>query len=265
MLSRPFFLRPSGPAVGATRGRTIPAMLPVVDLGLLAYAPAYQRQTEEMERVLVARDAAGESGGTDAGVLLLVEHPPVVTVSRRPGAAGNVIAPESLLRARGVDVHPTDRGGDVTYHGPGQLVAYPILDLNRLNLGLHAYMRLLEEAVIRTCTEFGVATVRDAGATGVWTRVEREDGQSGPGAKIAAMGVRVRRWVSMHGLAINVDPDLSHFALIVPCGLHGRAVTSLRRELGARCPSMDQVKRVLTDRLTELVAEAEGAARTARA
>ncbi|HVZ93606.1 MAG TPA: lipoyl(octanoyl) transferase LipB, partial [Phycisphaerales bacterium] len=145
---------------------------------------------------------------------------------------------EQLART-GVTVAETDRGGDITYHGPGQLVVYPILDLNALNLNLHGYMRMLERIVIDVCAGFGVKTRCERGATGVWTG---EPGADEGGAKIAALGVRVRRWVTMHGLALNVTTNLDHFGLIVPCGLHGRAVTSLERELGARCPTIAQVK-----------------------
>ncbi len=213
--------------------------LPAIDLGRMAYAAAYARQTQEHERVLAAR----ESGHPCAGMLLLVEHdPPVITVTARKGAPTHVLATPGELRAAGVEVCSTDRGGDVTYHGPGQLVVYPILDLNFLHLRLHDYMRLLEEIIIVTCADFGLATVRDPTATGVWTVAGAADGAKMPGKKIAAMGVRIRRWITMHGLALNVRPNLNHFDLIVPCGLAGRAATSLERELGHGCPAMDAVK-----------------------
>ncbi|MCX5690745.1 MAG: lipoyl(octanoyl) transferase LipB [Planctomycetota bacterium] len=205
------------------------------DLGQLAYEPAYQIQVARVEEVVGARE-----GGGAMGTLYFVEHvPPVITVSRRPGAAAHLLASPQLLAAHGVEVCETDRGGDITYHGPGQLVAYPILDLNIFNLGLHEYMRLLEESVIETCAHFGIEAQRDPTATGVWVN----------DAKICAMGVRVRKWVSMHGLAINVHTDLSHFGHIVPCGLAGRPVTSMRRLLGDACPSMMQVREVLSERL----------------
>jgi lipoyl(octanoyl) transferase len=219
-------------------------VLSVEDLGRRSYAEAYELQTRRRDTVLARR--AEES--SPAGALLLVEHdPPVITISRRANASGHVLATPAVLDAAGVEVQPTDRGGDVTYHGPGQLVAYPILDLNRLGLNLHAYMRLLEDVVIAVCRGFGVDAGRDTQeppATGVWVG----------GRKIAAMGVRVRKWVTMHGLALNVSTDLSHFDLIVPCGLAGREVTSLERELG-EAPSMADVKRELAARLTERVRE----------
>lgn len=221
----------------------------VIDLGRMNYASAYRVQAEALEAVLASR----ASPAPILGRIHLVEHDPVITISRRPSARTHLVAsPEALARA-GVTVAETDRGGDITYHGPGQLVVYPVLDLNALRLNLHAYMRLLEEAVIETCGRFGVRAGRDPSATGVWV--------GSPPAKICAMGVRVRRWVTMHGLALNVTTDLSHFDLIVPCGLAGRAVTSLQRELGDACPTMPEVKRVLTDsllRLTERRVEAVG-------
>jgi lipoyl(octanoyl) transferase len=155
------------------------------------------------------------------------------------------LASTAQLDRLGVEVAPTDRGGDITYHGPGQLVAYPILDLNLLGLRLHEYMRTLEEAVIGVCAGFGVDAIRDTSATGVWIPDER----GAPSRKIGAMGVRVKRWVSMHGLALNVSTDLTHFDLIVPCGLPGRPVTSLARELGDGAPSMAQVKSSLVAHL----------------
>lgn len=227
----------------------------VIELGRLGYRAAYERQVAEVEGVLASRKA----GRPEAGRLLLVEHDPVVTVTRRAGARDHVLASDETLGRAGVELVETDRGGDVTYHGPGQLVAYPILDLNRLNLGLHAYMRLLEDAVIAACGRLGVPAERDASATGVWVR-SADGAQS---AKICAMGVRVRKWVSMHGLALNVDPRMEHFALIVPCGLHGRPITSLRAERSARgldAVDMAQVRSVLAE---ELEREVDGAIRRA--
>jgi lipoyl(octanoyl) transferase len=221
--------------------------LPLIDLGRMAYEPAYQTQVSYLDQVLAARNA----GAPIPGFVLFVEHDPVITISRRAGAAKHLIATPELLAQRGVSVAETDRGGDITYHGPGQLVAYPILDLNALNLGLHAYMRLLEQAVIDTCAAFGVPTHRDPTATGVWT--DKGD------AKIAAMGVRVRRWISLHGLALNVTTNLPNFQLIVPCGLH-RPVTSLQQELGPGCPTFDRVKAHLRGSLGKLIEEAWNAA-----
>ena len=210
--------------------------LATIDLGSMAYDDALAVQREHHARVLEAR----ERGGPHGGVLLLVEHdPPVITLGRRPGSAQHLVANEAQLAAQGVELRLTDRGGDITYHGPGQLVAYPIVDLNRLGMRLHEYMRALEQAVIDVCASSGIAARCEAGATGVWV-----DG-AGPGgaaSKVCAIGVRVQRWATMHGLALNVTTNLEHFDLIVPCGLQGRTVTSLDKLLGAACPSMDEVK-----------------------
>jgi len=218
--------------------------LEVLDCGVISYAEGAPLQEKYRDEVLAARQQGGEIGR-----LLLLEHnPPVVTITRRRGAAEHLIATEAQLLRAGIEVRRTDRGGDITYHGPGQLVAYPIVDLNVLGLNLHAYMRFLEEIVINVCRSFGVEGRRDPGATGVWV------GE----AKICAMGVRIRRWVATHGLALNVTTNLDHFGLIVPCGLAGRPVTSLSRELGDTCPSMPEVKRRLADEFCAMTAQAVG-------
>lgn len=217
------------------------------DLGRIGYSEAYAYQVRCVESLLAAREAAVRAGRplTDPGRVLMLEHDPVITVSRRPGARAHLIADEARLAREGVTIAETDRGGDITYHGPGQLVVYPILDLNALRLRLHDYMRALEESVIRLCDRLGLHAQREPGATGVWIR-------TAPGeepAKVCAMGVRVTRWVSMHGLALNVNPRMDHFDLIVPCGLIGRRVTSLRALMGDRCPDMPSVKAMLAEAL----------------
>lgn len=211
----------------------------------MGYHEAYRIQEDRHKAVVSARS----EGAQTIGVVLLVEHDPVVTVTRRPEAASHVVASQEMLEAAGVEIAETDRGGDVTYHGPGQLVVYPIVDLNRLNLRIVEYLRELEEIVIETLGAFGVGGERDPSATGVWTK------QGDQLAKVCAMGVRVRRWVTMHGLALNVDPDLSHFGLIVPCGLHGRPVTSLRALQGADAPDMGEVKEAMTAIMVRRFAE----------
>ena len=215
----------------------------------MEYSAAYRVQCDHAEEVLAAR----HTGDPEIGRILTVEHDPVITVSSRASARANLLATPERLAALGVAIAPTDRGGDITYHGPGQLVVYPILDLNRLNLGLHDYMRLLEAAVIDVCARLGIDAARDPTATGVWV------GAHAPRAKVCAMGVRIRRWVSMHGLALNVGPDLDHFALIVPCGLAGRAVTSMEQELAAAgrpCPSMGDVTRLVVGSLGRRIRDA---------
>ncbi|MFM7133307.1 MAG: lipoyl(octanoyl) transferase LipB [Planctomycetota bacterium] len=204
--------------------------LRVLDLGRVAYSDALALQRETHERLV-----AGRASRERMTVFLLEHDPPVVTVTRRQGAAGHVLASDAVLAAAGVERCETDRGGDVTYHGPGQLVAYPILDLERLGLKVHPFVRWLEQCVVDAIAPDGLVGMRDPTATGVWV------GDGAPERKIAAIGVRLSRFASMHGFALNVAPDLSHFGLIVPCGLQ-RPVTSMAAELGARAPSMDAMK-----------------------
>ncbi|MCH7573356.1 MAG: lipoyl(octanoyl) transferase LipB [Planctomycetes bacterium] len=236
-----------------TTPRNKPAIdLVVRDLGRMSYAEAHVLQKELQREVIESRE--DQSGDSRTMYLLLVEHdPPVITISRRKGARKNLMASDAQLAAAGVEICETDRGGDITYHGPGQLVAYPILDLNVLGLRVHSYMRFLEQIVIDTLGKFGIEGHRDPEATGVWV-IPNSKAQGSPSlgfedssyAKICALGVRISRWVSMHGLALNVDPDLSHYDLIVPCGLPGRKVTSLLKELGDDAPSLEEAKVALT-------------------
>jgi len=239
-----------------------PPDIDAVDLGRLSYADAFKEQQARHKAALEDREAGRNAG--HLGTILLVEHdPPVITVSQRPTAASHLLAGADTLARMGVQVEETDRGGDITYHGPGQLVAYPIIDLNRAGLRLHPYIRLLEQAVIDTAEHFGVPTTRDTNATGVWTT--DEDGS--PEAKLAAIGVRVRRWIAMHGLAMNISTNLDHFRLIVPCGLVGRPVTSLKQELRLP-PTVDQVKPVLLSHLRDLLtgrSEVQPSGKTKRA
>lgn len=193
--------------------RTAPAgRVEVRRLGRMPYREAWALQRE-----LVAARAAGEIPDT----LLLLGHPPVITIGRG-GASEHLVASADQLAARGVELVETDRGGDVTFHGPGQIVGYPIVELTARGRDLHRYMRDLEEVVIGALAEFGIEAGRIEGLTGVWV------GE----AKVAAIGIRVSRWISHHGFALNVDTDLSFFDLIVPCGIVDKRVTSMRRLLG---------------------------------
>jgi len=214
------------------------AELRVIDLGRMAYIPAWDEQRRIHDLLL-------EDPSTPETVLL-VEHDPVITVSQRKSARDHLVTPRQQLTAMGIDVQETDRGGDVTYHGPGQLVAYPIIRLATHGLNVGRYMKLLENAVIRTLATFGITGYLDPSAIGVWV-----DQPVGPAAKICAMGVRVRRNVTLHGLALNVTTDLSHFATIIPCGLAGRPVTSMQQMLGPSTPAMQVVKDELVRQLRE--------------
>ena len=205
----------------------------VQDWGTMAYRDAWRLQEQLHERVL----AGGEEH------LLLVEHTPVITLGRRPGLAKNILASVDVLERAGVEVVESDRGGDVTFHGPGQLVAYPIVRLADHKLSVGGYVRQLQAIVIETLNQLGVPSQTDASAIGVWTCASECEL-----AKICAFGVRIRRGVAIHGLALNVTTDLSYFNLIVPCGIPDRGVTSLQRVLGDRCPPMATVKRVLAER-----------------
>lgn len=192
----------------------------LTDLGRRGYAEAF-----ELQRELVERRKRGEIPDQ----LLMVEHPHVVTMGRNGHMANLLAAPEVLARA-GIEFHQTDRGGDVTYHGPGQVVCYPIFDLKEWKRDVVGYVRAVEQAVIDALAGFGIEARREAGATGVWT--DR--------GKIAAIGVHISRWVTSHGLALNVDTDLSYFRYIIPCGLT-KPVTSMR-ELGCQASRAEVVE-----------------------
>ena len=177
----------------------------------------------DLQKQLVEARRTGEIGDT----LLLLEHPPVITLGvKTRGARTNIVASDAALAAAGVAVFETGRGGDITYHGPGQLVGYPILDLNPDRRDVHHYVRDLEAVLIRAAGAFGVDARRVPGLTGVWV------GEPGREAKLAAIGVRISRWITSHGFALNVGTNLDHFNLIVPCGIADRGVTSLSRLLG---------------------------------
>jgi lipoyl(octanoyl) transferase len=188
----------------------------VVELGRIEYAAGYALQ----RRMVAARKAAAVPD-----VVLLCEHQPVITLGRN-GKREHLRASDHVLRQLGIEFHSTDRGGDITYHGPGQIVGYPILNLAAIRRDVVWYVRQLEEAMIRATVDFGVRAGRSPGRTGVW--VERPGGEE----KLAAIGVHVSRWVTSHGFAYNVSTDLRHFDLIVPCGISDRQPTSLERLLG---------------------------------
>jgi lipoate-protein ligase B len=186
----------------------------VCDLGTLPYVTAL-----ELQRAVAK---ARISGAIADDVLLLTEHPAVITLGRS-SKQHHLLASPALLATRGVELFEVERGGDVTFHGPGQLVGYPIVDLKRHKQDLHWYLRQVEEALIRALTSFGIPAARTPGLTGVWTQ----------GRKLASIGVHARDWVTWHGFALNVTTDLSYFDLMVPCGIAEVEMTSVGRELGA--------------------------------
>jgi lipoyl(octanoyl) transferase len=212
-------------------------LIDVRRLGVVSYADALA-----LQRTLVDDRKAGRT----PDVLLLLEHPHVITLGvKTDSARSHIIASPELLAAMGVEVHETGRGGDVTYHGPGQLVGYPILDLKPDRCDVHAYVRDLEEVMIRVCGDFGVPACRINGLSGTWVETPR-----GP-EKIGAIGVRISRWVTSHGFAFNVNTDLGFFRLIVPCGIAEHGVTSLQELLGRSVPT-DTVEDALASRFCEL-------------
>ncbi len=188
----------------------------IVDLGLIGYAEAWALQ----KRLVAVRKA-----NAIEDVLLLCEHPHVITQGRN-GKREHLLASEHVLRQKGVEFHTTDRGGDITYHGPGQIVGYPILNLGAIRRDVVWYVRMLEEVMIRATAEFGITAERVTGKTGIWV------GDGGAEEKLAAIGVHISRWVTSHGFAYNVATDLRYFDLIVPCGIAGRKATSLEKLLG---------------------------------
>jgi lipoyl(octanoyl) transferase len=200
-------------------------------LGPMPYRPAWDLQKRVQGRLIASKRSTPRGTPAEASVpdvVLTVEHPHVYTLGKS-GDAAHLLLSEERLAEVGATFVPIDRGGDITYHGPGQLVAYPILDLHRHVTDLGRYLRLLEEAVIRTCAAWGVEGGRVEGRTGVWIGPDAR----GPERKICAMGVRCSRWVTMHGLAFNLNTDLAYFGHIVPCGIADRGVTSLAKETGA--------------------------------
>ncbi|AIZ62958.1 octanoyltransferase [Hymenobacter sp. DG25B] len=216
-------------------------------LGLVDYASTWAYQEQLLAAALAVKTRnrlAAESGvplEPTPNHLLLCQHPHVYTLGKS-GKPEHLLLDETALAAHGATFHRINRGGDITYHGPGQLVGYPILDLDNFFTDIHRYLRVLEEAVILTLAEYGLRAGRIAGLTGVW--LDFEEGASNP-RKICAMGVKCSRWVTMHGFALNVNPDLSYFGHIVPCGITDKAVTSLQQELGRAVPITEVENRLL--------------------
>ena len=245
------------PAAAPAAPATWPAVQ-VQALGLVPYVPTWELQEALLANTLTVK-AANRTAAAEGRPwqptpqhLLLCEHPPTYTLGKS-GKPEHLLLNEAALAAHGATFHRINRGGDITFHGPGQLVAYPILDLEALRPDIHWYLRALEEAVIQTLASYGLRAGRIAGLTGVW--LDWEEGAPRP-RKICALGVRCSRWVTLHGLALNVNTDLRYFSYIVPCGIADKAVTSLQAELGRAVPLAEVQARLLPELLRQLGAVA---------
>ncbi len=229
------------------------------DLGFKDYKETWDYQESLFKDIVDAkiRNRREEAGLETPNYFLFVEHPHVYTLGKS-GDINNLLVDEKALEAKGATFYKINRGGDITYHGPGQVVGYPILDLDNFFTDIHKYLRLLEEMVILTLREYGLKAERSEGETGVWLDVATPFAR-----KICAMGVRASRWVTMHGFALNVNADLGYFDLMIPCGIKDKAVTSLNVELGQKEVDMEEVKQKLLKHFTtlfeaELIQEKEG-------
>lgn len=222
------------------------------DLGLRDYKKTWDFQEELFQETLAIKikNRREETQKPTPNHFLFVEHPHVYTLGKS-GDIDNLLVDEKVLAEKGATFYKINRGGDITYHGPGQIVGYPILDLDNFFTDIHKYLRLLEEMVILTLAEYGVKAERSKGETGVWLDVGTPFAR-----KICAMGVRASRWVTMHGFALNVNADLGYFDLMIPCGIRGKAVTSLNVELGKKEVDLNEVKQKLL-RHFEILFEAE--------
>ncbi|HEX6222951.1 MAG TPA: lipoyl(octanoyl) transferase LipB [Chryseolinea sp.] len=220
----------------------------VTDLGAIDFKEAWDYQTSLFEKVLAVktknRSVPEPQQHITENFLLFCQHPHVYTLGKS-GKATNLLIKQEDLSSVNASYYHINRGGDITYHGPGQLVGYLVIDLENFFTDIHKYMRFLEEAVIQTLKEFGLEAGRIQGLTGVWVDI------AGQPRKICAFGVKTSRWVTMHGFALNVNPDLSYFNHIVPCGIQDKAVTSLEAELGYPV-EMKEVQGILQDKLTTL-------------
>ena len=222
----------------------------VQDMGILPYQQAWDYQEGLLQKNLAIKSRQLEGNGEEtnsvevemkstSNYLLFVEHPPVYTLGKS-GKSENVLLDEGERKERGIEFFHTNRGGDITFHGPGQIVGYPIIDLENFFTDIGRYLRSLEEVIILTLREYGIEAGRSKGETGVWIDPDRV----GFERKICAMGVRCSRWITMHGFALNVNTDLSYFGGIVPCGIQNKQVTSIAKELGSEV-AMEEVKRKL--------------------
>lgn len=220
------------------------------DLGLTDYKRAWDYQemlfNDTLEQKLRNRDLPAEQQVLPPNHLIFCEHPHVITLGKS-GDAQHLLMSESFLKEKGIAFYRINRGGDITYHGPDQLVGYPILDLDQFVTDIDKYLRLLEEMIIRTLADYGIKGKRLKGATGVWL----DPDNPAKARKICAMGIRCSRWVTMHGFALNVNNDLSYFNFIVPCGINNKQVTSMQKELGKKV-NKEEVKSRLKHHFSNL-------------
>ena len=216
------------------------------DLGVKDYKETWDLQESIFQSVIdqKIRIRNGESSDSTKNYLLFVEHPHVYTLGKS-GDRNHLLLDQESLNEKEASYYEINRGGDITYHGPGQLVAYPIFDLDHFFSDIHKYLRYLEEAVIKVLAHYGIQGERYDGFTGVWIDADKASAR-----KICAMGVKSSRWVTMHGIGFNINSDLSYFSNIVPCGIEDKAVTSMERELGRKV-DMDEVKFILKEKLAE--------------
>ena len=214
----------------------------VIDLGIQSYKPTWDLQEQQLQKIvdLKKSNRTARFAVSTPNYLYWVEHPPVITLGKS-GLPKHLLLNEQELTDKGIDFFTTNRGGDITFHGPGQLVGYPILDLENFFTDIHKYLRLLEETIILTLKEYGLSAERSEGETGVWLDVGTPFAR-----KICAMGVKASRWVTMHGFALNVNTDLAYFDYIIPCGIQGKAVTSLAAELKREIPLNEVKAKILT-------------------
>ena len=204
----------------------------IIELGVKSYNDTLKIQEELFQKTIELKSANRKEDTQipTQNYLLWVEHTPVITLGKS-GKIKNLLLGEKQLKEKGIEYYPTNRGGDITFHGPGQIVGYPIMDLDNFFTDIHKYLRYLEEAILLTLEEYDLNGARSIGETGVWLDVGTPFAR-----KICAMGVKASRWVTMHGFALNVNTNLSYFDYIVPCGIKGKAVTSLAKELGREIP-----------------------------
>jgi lipoyl(octanoyl) transferase len=256
MKAMDFYSACAAPVALSSSESTQPELVPglkrveVQRLGLVPYVPTWDLQEQLLAETVAIKaanrqaEAAGQPLQPTPNHVLCCQHPPTYTLGKS-GKPEHLLLDDAALAAHGATFHRINRGGDITFHGPGQLVVYPLLDLENFRPDIHWYLRALEEAVIQTLVLYGLRPGRIAGLTGVW--LDWEEGAPNP-RKICAMGVRCSRWVTLHGLALNVNTDLSYFGYIVPCGIADKSVTSLQAELG-HAVDIEEVQEQLLEQL----------------